>query len=150
MQMWEKKIVYAVLLCAAMSNLWLSLCHLCRRRVKTPCGFIGHQALGCESSHLCTLDWYIGFFSVPKDKQYCPKIWLKMTKGAEANSRATAWLCQHSTISTIRQQQLGNYFNRIAVIMICIMQLHYDPLMMQQKEARRKHAWVLPVCFLEK
>ena len=28
--------------------------------------------------------------------------------------------------------------------------IHYDPLMMQQKEARRKHSWVLPkkVAFL--
>ena len=30
---------------------------------------------------------------------------------------------------------------------ICI---HCDPLMMQQKEARRKHPCVLPVCFLKK
>ena len=56
---------------AAMSNLWLSLCHLCRRRVKTPCGFIGHQALGCESIHICTLDWYTAI---------CPEIFCETLK----------------------------------------------------------------------
>ena len=28
--------------------------------------------------------------------------------------------------------------------------LHYDPLMMSQKEAPRKHPWALTGCFLEK
>ena len=34
--------------------------------------------------------------------------------------------------------------------LIKLVEIHYDPLMMQQKEARRKHPWVLPkkVAFL--
>ena len=32
----------------------------------------------------------------------------------------------------------------------CTLYIHYNPLMMQQKEACRKHPWVLPACFLEK
>ena len=38
----------------AMSN--LCRCVIVDRRVKTPCGFIGHQALGCESSQRHTVD----------------------------------------------------------------------------------------------
>ena len=64
-------------------------------------------------------------------------------------SRVTHYIALH-LFTAVQITNLNPFDKLFLCAKARIGQIHYDPLMMQQKEARRKHTWVLPkkVAFL--